>query len=97
MVRESGRVYFVRVDEIEWIEAAGNYARIHVGPRDHLLRETMKMLEARLDPEKFLRIHRSMIVNVERIRQLGAELPRRVRDRARERRARPRAEGTAIG
>jgi two-component system LytT family response regulator len=70
VVRESGRVYFVRVDEIEWIEAAGNYARIHVGPRDHLLRETMKMLEARLDPEKFLRIHRSMIVNVERIRQL---------------------------
>ena len=70
VVRESGRVFFLRAAEIDWIEAVGNYARLHVGPRSHLLRETMKALESRLDPEQFVRIHRSRIANVERIRQL---------------------------
>jgi len=72
VVREAGRVFFLSVPEIDWIEAVGNYARIHVGKRSHLLRETMKSLERRLDPDRFVRLHRSRIANVERIRQLEA-------------------------
>jgi len=70
VVRESGRITFLRADEIDYIEGAGNYARLHVGKQNHLLRETMKTLEGRLDPEKFARIHRSIIVNLDRIRRL---------------------------
>ena len=70
IVRSGRRVLFVRTDDIDWIQAAGNYLRIHVGPVTHLLRETMSGIEAKLDPEKFLRIHRSRIVNVDRIREL---------------------------
>jgi two-component system LytT family response regulator len=70
VIRERGRVFFLAVETIDWIEAAGNYARLHVGKDHHLLRETMKTLEARLDPAKFVRIHRSAIVNLERIREL---------------------------
>jgi two-component system LytT family response regulator len=69
-VKSSGRVYFLKVDEIDWIEAEGNYVRLHVGVNSHLLRETMKGMEASLDPERFIRIHRSTIVNTERIREL---------------------------
>ncbi len=70
VVKSSGRVYFLKVDEIDWIEAEGNYVRLHVGPNSHLLRETMKGMEAALDPDRFIRIHRSTIVNTERIREL---------------------------
>lgn len=70
VVRSAGRVFFLKVDEIDWIEAASNYVRIHVGAESHLLRETMNGIEARLNTEKFLRIHRSTIVNVERIKEL---------------------------
>ncbi len=70
VIRSSGRVFFLRVDEIDWIEAAGNYVRLHVGKETHLLRDTMSSLEARLDPKKFLRIHRSTMVNIERIQEL---------------------------
>ena len=70
VVKSSGRVYFLKVDEIDWIEAEGNYVRLHVGANSHLLRETMKGMEASLDPERFIRIHRSTIVNTERIREL---------------------------
>jgi two-component system LytT family response regulator len=70
VIKAGGRVFFVRTEEIDWIEAAGNYARIHVGKEAHLLRETMSTLEGRLDTEKFLRIHRSTIVNVDRIQEL---------------------------
>lgn len=65
--RHGSRVTFVRVDDIDWIDAAGNYARLHVAGAIHLLREPLKTLETRLDPERFLRVHRSAIVNVERI------------------------------
>jgi two-component system LytT family response regulator len=58
------------VREIDWIEAEGDYVRIHVGKVSHLLRDTMKHLEAQLDPARFVRIHRSTIVNVERIKEL---------------------------
>jgi two-component system LytT family response regulator len=70
VVKSGGRLFFLRCDEIDWIEAAGNYARLHVAHESHLLRETMTSLESRLDPEKFFRIHRSRIVNMERIQEL---------------------------
>lgn len=69
-VKTGGKVVFLRSDEIDWIEAAGNYSRLHVGKRMHLLRETMTALEARLDPKLFVRIHRSTIINLERVREL---------------------------
>ena len=70
VVKSSGRVFFVKVDDIDWIEAEGNYVRLHMGAQSHLLRETMKGMEAALDPERFIRIHRSTIVNTERIKEL---------------------------
>jgi two-component system LytT family response regulator len=70
VIKSTSRVFFLRVEEIDWIEAAANYLKLHVGKEAHLLRETMNGLEARLDPEKFLRIHRSTIVNIERIQEL---------------------------
>ena len=70
MIKSQGRVFFLRTGEIDWIEAEGNYLRLHVGREAHLLRETMTGLEAKLDPEKFLRIHRSALVNIERIKEL---------------------------
>lgn len=69
-VRSRGRVFFVRTAEIDWIEAAGNYVTLHVGREQHLVRETMAGMEARLAPDDFVRIHRSWIVNVDRIREL---------------------------
>jgi two-component system, LytTR family, response regulator len=70
LVRSEGRIRFVAVEDIEWIEAADNYVRLHVGTERHLIRETMASLEARLDPTRFARIHRSTIVNLARIREL---------------------------
>lgn len=67
---EGGRITFVPVADIDWIEAAGNYALLHAGPRSGLLRTTLHDLEARLDARRFLRIHRSRIVNVARVREL---------------------------
>jgi two-component system LytT family response regulator len=67
VVRDGHRVTFVPVTDIAWIDASGNYARLHTAGRTHLLRETLKSLEARLDPERFVRVHRSAIVNIERI------------------------------
>ncbi len=69
-IRTDGRVYFVRVADIDWIETASNYVRLHSGKASHLLRESMSSLETRLDPERFLRIHRTTVVNVERLREL---------------------------
>ena len=70
VVKSGGRLFFLRTDEIDWIEAAGNYVRLHVGNTSHLLRETMNAIEGRLDAEKFFRIHRSRIVNMERIQEM---------------------------
>lgn len=69
-IRADGRVYFVRVAEIDWIESASNYVRLHTGKTSHLLREPLSSLEARLDAGQFLRIHRTTVVNVERLREL---------------------------
>jgi len=69
-VKNDGRVTFVRTADIDWIEAASNYVRLHVGRETHLIRESMAGIEARLSPGRFLRIHRTMIVNLERLREL---------------------------
>jgi len=69
-IKSGGSVHFLRADEIDWIEAAGNYTRLHAGKQVHLLRETMTALEGRLDPNRFARIHRSTIVNLERVKEL---------------------------
>ena len=70
VVKTGGKVIFLRAEEIEWVEAAGNYVRLHVGGESHLFRESMKNMETRLDGDVFVRIHRSAIVNVDRIREL---------------------------
>jgi two-component system, LytTR family, response regulator len=70
VIKSGGRVFFLRADDIEWIEAAGNYVKLHVGAETHVFRETMNSLEARLNPSVFFRIHRSHIVNIERVREL---------------------------
>jgi two-component system, LytTR family, response regulator len=70
VIRSGGRVLFLRVDELDWVEAAGNYVRLHVGQEEYLHRETMSRLEAVLDPARFARIHRSSIVNVDQVKEL---------------------------
>jgi two-component system, LytTR family, response regulator len=70
VVKTGGRVVFLRTEDVDWVEASGNYVRLHVGGEAHLLRESMKNMERRLDPSTFVRIHRSAIVNVDRIREL---------------------------
>ena len=72
VARRGTKHYFVRVAEIERIEAEGNYVRLHTGDRSHLVRETLKGVEARLDPGQFVRIHRSALVAVDRIRSIEA-------------------------
>ena len=67
VARRGGRHYFVRTAELEWLEAEGNYLRLHAGGATHLVRLTMKEAEARLDPAQFVRIHRSTIVAIDRI------------------------------
>ncbi|MGH9900636.1 MAG: LytR/AlgR family response regulator transcription factor, partial [Pyrinomonadaceae bacterium] len=70
MIKSAGRVFFLKTDEIDWIEAADYYVKLHVGRRSHLLRETMGDMESRLDPDKFARIHRSTIVNLDCVREM---------------------------
>ena len=61
VVKSSGRVFFVKVDDIDWIEAEGNYVRLHVGSTSHLIRSTLRGMAGQLDPSTFIRIHRSTI------------------------------------
>jgi two-component system LytT family response regulator len=70
VVRADGRTLLLRADDIDWIEAADYYARIHALGKSHLLRETMNDLETRLDPERFFRVHRSAIVNLEKVKEI---------------------------
>jgi two-component system, LytTR family, response regulator len=64
---------FVAVNDIEWIEADSYYARLHVGPKTFMLRETIKQLANTLDPKKFVRVHRSAIVNIDHVREILRE------------------------
>lgn len=70
MIRDGGRVFFLPIEEIDWIEAADYYARVHAGKTSHLVRESLASLEQSLDPACFVRIHRSAIVNVNRVREI---------------------------
>jgi two-component system LytT family response regulator len=70
LVKSGGRILFLRVREIDWIEAAGNYVQLHAGEQVHLLREKIGDMEEKLDGEMFVRIHRSLIVNIHRIKEL---------------------------
>jgi two-component system LytT family response regulator len=69
-VRAAGRIILVDLATVDWIEAADNYVRLHAGRREYLLRDTLARLEQRLDPERFVRIHRSAIVQVDRVSEL---------------------------
>jgi two-component system, LytTR family, response regulator len=69
-IRTGGRVLFVRFDDVSWFEADGNYVTVHVGRESYLVRESMTRLAARLDPDRFVRVHRSAIVNLDRVKEL---------------------------
>lgn len=70
VIKAAGRIYFLETNEIDWIEAEGNYVSVHSAKKSHLLRETISSLEAQLDPKKFVRIHRSSIVRLDYIQEL---------------------------
>ncbi|WP_437683907.1 LytR/AlgR family response regulator transcription factor [Sorangium sp. So ce131] len=72
-IKDGCRVVFLSLDEIDWIEAADYYVQIHAGERSYLHRETMHSVEAKLDPARFVRIHRSAIVNRDRIKELRTQ------------------------
>lgn len=68
--KDGSKVVVLTAGEIEWIDAAGDYMCIHAGGKTHIIRETMKALQQRLDPAKFQRVHRSAIVNIDRVKEL---------------------------
>jgi len=70
IIKSREKIFLLNTDEIDWIEAAGNYVVLHVGTKEHLMRGTMYGIEERLDPGRFIRIHRSKIVNIERIKEI---------------------------
>lgn len=70
VVKSAGEVCFIKIHDIDWIEAADYYACLHVGTRNHLLRRSLAELEEELDPNQFCRTHRSSIVNLDRVRSL---------------------------
>ena len=72
-VRDGERYVLVRVNDVDWAEASANYVRLHVGPRTYQMRMTMADLEKQLDPARFTRIHRSAIVNLDRVREIRPE------------------------
>ncbi len=70
IIKSGGRVVFLKVDEIDWMSAVGNYVRLQVGRDSHLMRDTMTGMESKLDPVSFMRIHRSTIVNLDRVKEV---------------------------
>ena len=73
LVRNGTKDVLVSLDEVEWIEAADYYSCLHVGTRSYLLREPIKQLAGTLDPGKFVRVHRSAIVNIAQVREIVRE------------------------
>jgi two-component system LytT family response regulator len=71
VVKSRGRVLFLKACDIDWLEGSGNYVTLHVNQETYLLRETLTALEKKLDPTQFIRLHRSAIVNVDRIKELA--------------------------
>jgi two-component system LytT family response regulator len=70
VVKENGRILFLKTQDIDWMEAAGNYIKLHLGAESHMIRESMANLERQLDPSVFVRIHRSTMINIDRIKEL---------------------------
>lgn len=70
LVKRNGRAMLLRVDQVDWIEAAGNYSRLHVAGANYLLRESIRSLEKKLDGRQFVRVHRSAVVNLDRVHEL---------------------------
>lgn len=70
VIKNNGRVLLVPVSDVDWIEVQGNYLRLHAGSSSYTIRETMNNLESRLDPRKFLRIHRSTMVNIDSVKEM---------------------------
>ena len=70
VIKTGGRVVFLDMEEIDWVEASANYVRLHAGNQSYLLREGIGRVSERLDPNEFVRIHRSIIVNAQRIKEL---------------------------
>ncbi len=70
LVRQRDKIVFVKVEDIDWIEAADYYVSLHADGRSHLLRETMADIERQLDPDRFVRVHRSAIVNIDRVKEM---------------------------
>lgn len=73
IVKSAGRIAFVGMKEVQWVEAAGDYVRLHTDDRSHLLRATMKEIQERLDAGEFVRIHRSTIVRLSQIREIRSD------------------------
>ena len=69
VVKEHGRIRFLDVDAVEWFESADNYVKVRIGSGEHLVRTTLQRLESRLDPARFIRVHRRIIVNLDRVRE----------------------------
>ena len=70
VVKSSGRIFFLEVSEVDWIEAADNYVSLHLGKESHLIRDTLKSLETKLDPDRFIRVRNSAIINLKRVKEL---------------------------
>ena len=70
LIKSGGRAFFLKTDEIDWIGAEGKYVRIHAGNESYLFREGMTAIEHQLDTRKFMRVHRSHIVNIDRVKEL---------------------------
>ncbi|MEP6493487.1 MAG: LytTR family DNA-binding domain-containing protein [bacterium] len=67
LVRRGRQMQFIRAETIDWLDAQANYVQLHIGGRTHLLRDTMTAMETKLDPSVFVRVHRSVIVNIDRV------------------------------
>ena len=70
LVKRGGKSTLVRAEDVDWIESDGNYISLHVGPQSHLVRSTLAACADRLDPQKFVRIHRRYIVNIDRVKEI---------------------------
>jgi two-component system, LytTR family, response regulator len=70
LVKRGGRASLVSAADIDWIESDGNYVSLHVGPLSHLVRSTLSSCAEQLDPQRFIRIHRRFIVNIERVKEI---------------------------
>ncbi len=69
VVKLDARIFAIPVEQVDWIESAANYVRLHAGPNTYLMRATMSGVEASLDPRRFQRVHRNAIVNLDRVQQ----------------------------